>query len=91
MSEQTVISEENRTAILNNAVQKYVRDGWGVESQTPGQAVVSRKKRIGWFWNLILTLLTGGLWLIVVIVRVVNRKIQRQIILVDQYGNVSTR
>ena len=55
------------------------------------QAVLQRKKRIGWFWNLILSVLTGGLWLIVVIIRVVNRKIETKILAVDAYGAVSAR
>ena len=52
--------------------------------------MLSKNKRIGWFWNLILVILTGGLWLIYVIYRALNRKKLTAIITVDQYGNVRT-
>lgn len=45
---------------------------------------------IGWFWNTI-ALVTAGLWLIVVIVRVVNRKVETRIVTVDAYGTVAIR
>ncbi|GAA2230338.1 hypothetical protein N1031_06995 [Herbiconiux moechotypicola] len=79
------------TAILNAEVAKYASQGWSVNSIAGGQAVLQRKKRIGWFWNLILCLITGGLWLIVVIIRVVNRKIETLILTVDSAGRVSAR
>jgi hypothetical protein len=87
----TALPEATRTALLNDAVASYARAGWTVNSVAGGQAVLSRKKRIGWFWNLILTLITGGLWLIVVIIRVVNRKILTVILTVDEAGNVQRR
>jgi len=82
---------EQLTAILNAEVARYAARGWTVSSVQGQQAVLQRKKRIGWFWNLILTLVTAGLWLIVVIIRVVNRKIESLILTVDGYGRVSTR
>lgn len=85
------LSDADRYNIVNAEVAKLARDGWTVSSVTPGQAVLQRRKRIGWFWNIILTLLTAGLWLIVVIVKLVNRKTLTKIVTVDAYGNVSTR
>ncbi len=81
----------DRTALLNAEVARWASKGWTVSSVSGDQAIVQRKKRIGWFWNLILTLLTAGLWLIVVIVRVVNRKIETRVITVDAAGRVSVR
>ena len=52
--------------------------------------MLSKNKRIGWFWNLILVILTGGLWLIYVIYRALNRKKLTAIITVDPYGKVRT-
>ena len=66
--------------MLDQAVAKYVAQGWAVESRTDSQAVVSRKARIGWFWNIALSVLTGGLWLIVVLYKVVNRKVERKVL-----------
>src|SRR5918993_264511 len=58
------VPEATRSQLLNAEVAKYVRQGWTAETTTAGQAVLSKNKRIGWFWNLILVGLTGGLWLI---------------------------
>jgi len=76
---------------LQAEVARWARDGWTVSHVGGVQAVLQRKKRIGWFWNLILTIITGGLWLIVVIVRVVNRKIETKILTVDGYGTVTAK
>jgi hypothetical protein len=79
-----------RIQALDEAVAHWARNGWSVSSVSGATAVLQRKKRIGWFWNLVLTLLTGGLWLIVVVIRVVNRKIQTVVLTVDEYARVHT-
>ncbi len=84
-------AEAHRLALLNAEVARWASKGWTVASVSGDQAIVQRPKRIGWFWNLVLTLLTAGLWLIVVIVRVVNRKIETRVITVDAAGNVTVR
>jgi len=81
----------NDSAALNAEVARYATQGWTVSSVSDGQAVLQRRKRIGWFWNLLLTLLTGGLWLIVVIVRLINRKTETLILSVDPSGRVVAR
>ena len=85
------VSEVEVSAILNAEVARYARKGWTVASVSGNQAVLQRNKRMGWFWNLVLTLLTAGLWLIVVFVQLVNRKKRSLIISVDAFGKVSTR
>jgi hypothetical protein len=87
----TTMPDEQRTAILNREVAKHASRGWTVSSVSGSQAVLQRNKKIGFFWNFVLTLLTGGLWLIVVIVKVVNRKQQSLILTVDAYGRMSRR
>jgi hypothetical protein len=84
------VPEESRVRILNAEVAKYVKRGWTVETIGAGQAVLSKNKRIGWFWNLILVLLTAGLWLIYVVYRALNRKKLTAIITVDEHGRVRT-
>lgn len=79
-----------RVAALDAAVARWAKNDWTVSSVSGATAVLQRKKRIGWFWNLVLTLLTGGLWLIVVIIRVVNRKIETIVLTVDEYARVHT-
>ncbi|MFD4421433.1 hypothetical protein ACFWN7_08010 [Agromyces sp. NPDC058484] len=84
------VPEATRSQILNAEVAKYAKRGWTVETAAAGQAVLSKNKRIGWFWNLILVILTGGLWLIYVVYRALNRKKLTAIITVDEYGRVRT-
>lgn len=88
---RTALSEEARAQILNAEISKYVNKGYTVQSSGSGQAVLSKNKRIGWFWNAILVLLTAGLWLIYVIYKALNRKQQTVIINVDAYGKISRR
>lgn len=74
--------------MLDQAVAKYVGQGWAIESRTETQAVLTKKSRIGWFWNIVLSALTGGLWLIVVVFKLINRKVERKVITADAAGNV---
>ena len=84
------LSPESRAQLLNAEVARYAQRGWTVQSVAAGQAVVSKNKRIGWFWNLILVLLTGGLWLIYVVYRALNRKVETVVISVDASGRIRT-
>ncbi|MBO1740194.1 hypothetical protein [Leifsonia sp. TF02-11] len=82
------ISTDQQQAILGVEVARYISDGWAAESVVGATATLTKNKRIGWFWNTILTLLTAGLWLIVVIYRVVNRKRYTIVLTVDSNGRV---
>jgi hypothetical protein len=84
------LSDEARTQLLSTEVARYVQRGWTVQTFTGGQAVLSKNKRIGWFWNLVLIILTGGLWLIYVAYRALNRKKLTTVITVDASGRVTT-
>lgn len=66
--------------MLDQKVAEYVNKGWAVESRTETQAVLTKKARIGWFWNVVLSVLTGGIWLLVVLYKVLNRKIERKVL-----------
>lgn len=70
---------------IDAEVAGYVSRGYGVESRTRSQVVMVRTRRIGWFWNTILVLVTGGLWLIYVVYRLANRKVDR-VVLTDAGG-----
>lgn len=65
---------------LDAAVAQHVNNGWAVESRTETQAVVTKRSKIGFFWNLVLSILTGGLWLLVVLYKVLNRKVERKVL-----------
>jgi len=84
------LPEDTRTQILNAEVARYVQRGWTVQTFAAGQAVLSRNKRIGWFWNLIFVILTGGLWLFYILYRALNRKKETVILTVDAHGRIRT-
>ncbi len=67
---------------------QFGADGWTVQTVSSGQAVLSKVRRMGWFWNTIGVLITAGFWLIYVIYRALNRKRDTLIITVDAYGQV---
>jgi len=85
------LSDSQRSDILSRTVADYARKGWATESISNTQAVMVKTKRIGWFWNLILTLITAGIWLIFVIYRALNRKTKRVVLFVTEQGKVETR
>lgn len=85
---RVVLSEEARAQVLNAEVARYAQQGWTVQTVSAGQAVVSKVRRMGWFWNTIGVLITAGLWLIYVIYRALNRKRDTVVITVDAYGQV---
>jgi hypothetical protein len=86
-----LLTEEARAQILNGEIARYVQQGWSVQNVGPGQAVLSKVRRMGWFWNTIGVLITAGLWLIYVIYRALNRKRDTLVVTVDSYGQVRTQ
>lgn len=66
--------------MLDQKVADYVGKGWAVESRSETQAVMTKRSKIGWFWNVVLSVLTGGLWLLVVLYKVINRKTERVVL-----------
>lgn len=80
---------EERTTVLDREIAKASREGWTVTTVTPGtQAILQRKKRVAWFWVTVLSILTIGIFLIIVLLRIVNRKMETLIITVDDNGKV---
>jgi len=90
MTDAMPLSDDARARILNAEIARYAAQGWTVQTVSAGQAVLSRNKRMGWFWNLILVLITAGLWLIYVVYRALNRKKQTLVVTVDPQGRVHT-
>ena len=82
------MSRENRTAILDAEIAKAVRQGWTVQSRSDYQAVLTKQRKIGLVGNLLLTVVTGGLWLIWVLYRVLNRKSDARTITVGVDGKL---
>ncbi|PKQ25880.1 MAG: hypothetical protein CVT64_07515 [Actinobacteria bacterium HGW-Actinobacteria-4] len=76
---------------LNDYVTNYVRRGYTVDSRTPTQVVLSQQRRLGLLWwvvHLIISALTGGLWLIYVFYRVLRPKLMQVVLTVDASGRV---
>jgi hypothetical protein len=88
MTDAMPLPDETRERILNAEIARYAAKGWTVQTVS---AVLSRNKRMGWFWNLILVLVTAGLWLIYVVYRALNRKKETLVVTVDAQGLVQTR
>lgn len=85
----TPLDEASRGAVLNAEVARLARDGYTVQTNANNQAVLTKVRRMGWFWNTVLVIVTGGLWLIYVIYRALNRKKDTVILTVDQYGRLT--
>lgn len=90
MTDAMPLPDDARARILNAEIAGYASKGWTVQTVAAGQAVLARNKRMGWFWNLVLVIITGGLWLIYVIYRALNRKKQTLVVTVDEFGRVRT-
>ncbi len=84
-------SPEERKAILAQQVQMAVGRGLRVDTQSETMVVVVSGKPVNHILHLILTLVTLGFWGIVWIILVVAGGEKRQMITVDDYGNVLTQ
>ena len=82
------LTDAERRAILDRAVTKYVQHGYTVASRTGRQAVVSKRQRVNVPLNTLLVLLTGGLWLGVVAVRLLDWPTDRVLLSVDESGEL---
>jgi len=87
--ESGALTLEQRTELLNYEVARYAADGWTVSSVAGNQAVLQRTKRIRFWLNVFLTFFTWGLWLFVVILSILNRKVESVILTVDHHGKIT--
>ena len=83
------LPEDQRRAILDRAVARYVANGYSVQSNTGRQAVVVKRQRINLLLNLLLVLITGGLWLIFLAVRLLNWPTDRVVLTVNDQGDLT--
>lgn len=81
-------SIEERTEILQREIARYVGKGYQVQSSTQTQAVLSKKKRIRLVTHILIAVLTFGVWLLVPLWQIVNRKQITISIYVDEFGSV---
>ena len=90
---RSLLSDDQRTLILNNAVSENVHRGWRVESITPTMATLAwgQTKNTNHLLHLILTLITCGLWLFIWIPVSIGdsmHKVKRQTLQVAPDGTV---
>jgi hypothetical protein len=91
MDNHNEIPAGQRSEILEAEVARMVNSGWVAESVTQTQAVLFKARRVGWFWHLVATLITSGLWAIVWIILVLKNKGDRIVIYVDNTGIIRKR
>jgi plastocyanin domain-containing protein len=88
-------TENLRNFSNEQALQAYVahavRQGWVVQSSSPNQYILTKNKRIGWFWNSLAVIVTSGLWLIPVVYWALNRKQQTRLISINNNGQIYDR
>lgn len=81
-------SADERKAILAQQVQFAGAQGWRVESQSDFQAFLATGQRPNHVLHAILTIFTCLVWGIVWAVIAITGGIKREMLAVDEYGNV---
>lgn len=84
-------TSQERKQLLARAIQTQVATGGRVESQSDFQAVIVKGKPVNNVLQLILTLLTLGLWGIVWIALLAFGGEKRSMVTVDEFGNVAVQ
>jgi hypothetical protein len=87
-SARSRLSDEERRSILDRAVTKYVQHGYTVRSNTGRQAVVAKRQSVNVPLNLVLAILTGGFWLILLAIRLLNWPTDLVVLSVDESGEL---
>lgn len=79
---------EERQEILQREIAKYVGKGYQIQSSSQTFAVLSKKKKIRLITHLLIAALTFGVWLLVPLWQLINRKQNTLTISVDASGFV---
>lgn len=85
------LTDEERRSILDRAVTKYVERGYSLRSNTGRQAVVAKRQSVNVPLNLVLAILTGGFWLILLAIRLLNWPTDVVVLSVDESGELQGR
>lgn len=80
---------EQRKAALAQMIANVSAQGYRVESQQDYQAIIVRGKPINHALHIIVSLLTVGIWLIGYAVIAATGGEKREMVQVDEWGNVS--
>jgi hypothetical protein len=82
------ITMEQRRNLLQREIVKFVNQGYQVQSSTDTQVVLSKKKKIRLITHIVIALLTAGIWLLVPLIQIINRKQNTIVLSVDEFGNI---
>ena len=85
------LSDEERRAVLDRAVTKYVQHGYTVRSNTGRQAVVAKRQSVNVPLNAVLAILTGGFWLVLLAIRLLKWPTDLVVLSVDETGELQGR
>jgi hypothetical protein len=81
-------SSDERKAMLAQQLQGAVARGMRIESQSDYQAVLVEGKPVNHVLHAIITIFSCGLWGIVWIIMAVTGGEKREMVVVDEFGNV---
>lgn len=84
------LTDSARIALLDAEVAEWIREGWRVESRSSFQAVMVSGRRVNHLLHLVISLVTVGLWIFIWIVLVLTGGENRELLLVDAYGQISS-
>ena len=79
-----------RQAILNEEIEKYVRKGYRVQSQTATTVQLIKPKSFSFFWAFVWFLLLG-FGLVIYLLHYVAKKDEAVYIEIDEEGKVTVR
>lgn len=81
--------EQQRSAVLDDAVNQWVMQGWRVESRLPLQAVLVRGHLPNHVLHAILTIFTCLLWGIVWAIMAAQGGEERAVLTIDDWGRIT--
>ena len=84
------IADSARITLLDAEVAEWIREGWRVESRSDFQAVMAAGKPVNHLLHLILSLITGGLWLVVWLAMTLTGGEDRELVQVDADGEIKS-
>ena len=84
------LTDSARIALLDAEMAEWIREGWRVESRSSFQAVMVSGRRVNHLLHLVISLVTAGLWIFIWIVLVLTGGENRELLLVDAYGQISS-
>ena len=82
------LSIEERQEVLQREIAKLVAKGYQVQSSSATQAVLSKKKKIRLITHILIAVITVGVWLLVILWQMINRKQTMITVSVDEFGKV---